>query len=176
MSTQCSVECLTFSCWLPRHFFQNAFILNKHVARYTTQLPAKQPDKELGCLLQISSHSMTWPLSGPEAGPQAITKIAYWKTFSEIDGSFRCSFWHKSAPFPCLLIWTGSWNRFLSWSGQACKVISTPDSMYVPVPVIAPHFHTRESSGACWAATDNIYCVFHLPQTCLLCVFPLTNC
>lgn len=37
----------------------------------------------------------------------------------ETDRNWWCSFWHKSAPLPCLLRQAGSWNRlFTGWSSM----------------------------------------------------------
>lgn len=59
--------------------------------------------------------SLTW----------AVREIAYCKSLLEtvlLDHNW-CSLWHKSALLR-LLLWASSWNTLLSWTSQACKVIS----------------------------------------------------
>lgn len=61
----------------------------------------------------------------PASLTQAIREIAYCKSPLEtvLSDPNWCSLWRKSALL-WLLLWASSWNRLLSWTSQACKVIS----------------------------------------------------
>lgn len=56
----------------------------------------------------------------PTSWTQARTEVAFFKPPLET-GHNWCSFWHKAAPLPCLLLCAVSWNRLFSWPGQACS-------------------------------------------------------
>lgn len=64
---------------------------------------------------------------------------AYHKTPWRLSDHNRCSFWHESAPFPCLLLCGGSWNRLLSWPGEACKVILHLVLVPITMALFWPH-------------------------------------
>lgn len=90
-----------------------------------------------------------------------------------------CSFWHsKSAPLPCLWLCGSSWNRLLSWPGQACQVASHTWAFTYQYPWLLPPFTLcnslspvkwlRKSTSSC----SHPWCASHLSLLNSLCWLP----